>query len=204
MLQYLLELISRLGDWSYLVIFLVAALECSAFLGLVVPGESLLLACGFLSHRGVLAIDAVVVAGVLGAIVGDNVGYEMGRRLGRGWLLSAGSRVGLTEKRLQGGEDFFARHGSKAVFLGRFVGYARAVVPFVAGSTRMPQRVFFAYNALGAVLWGTGVTVLGYSLGASWRLAEVWLGRASTAVAVATVAVAAGVWLWRRLARGRA
>lgn len=100
MLQYLLDLVARVGQWSYVLIFLVAALECAAFLGLIVPGESLLLACGFLSHRGVLALDAVIAAGILGAIVGDNVGYAMGSKLGREWLLAAGSHFGLTERHL--------------------------------------------------------------------------------------------------------
>ncbi|PKQ37786.1 MAG: DedA family protein [Actinobacteria bacterium HGW-Actinobacteria-1] len=204
MLQYLLDLVARVGQWSYLIIFLIAALECAAFLGLLIPGESVLLACGFLAHRGTLMLDAVIAAAILGAIVGDNVGYAMGRRLGRGWLLSAGSHFGLTEQRLARSEAFFERHGGKAVFLGRFIGYARALVPFVAGTAEMPRRTFFGYNAAGAILWSSAVAVLGYSLGASWRLAEKWLGRASTTAGVAILAVAVTAWLLGRRARRRA
>ncbi len=203
MLQYLLDLVARVGQWSYLLIFLVAALECSAFLGLLIPGESLLLACGFLAHSGPLALDAVIAAGILGAIVGDNIGYEMGSKLGRDWLLSVGSHVGLTEKALRATEAFFERHGGKAIFLGRFVGYARALVPFVAGTAHMPRKSFFGYNAAGAILWGIAVTLLGYSLGASWRLAEKWMGRASTFVAIVVVAFAVVSWLLRRRAQAK-
>lgn len=198
MLAYLLDLVSRLGNWSYLLIFVIAMLECAAFLGLVVPGESLMLACGFLSHQRVLMLDAVIVAGTLGAIIGDNIGYELGRRMGRGWLLAGGARVGLTEARVEAAEVFFERHGSKAVFLGRFVGYARALVPFVAGTSEMDHRVFMLYNALGAVIWAAGVTVLGYFVGASWRLAEAWIGGIGTAVLVVAVLVAGVAWFRHR------
>jgi membrane protein DedA with SNARE-associated domain len=201
MLQYLLDLVARVGQWSYILIFLVSVLECSAFLGLLIPGESLLLACGFLAHSGVLNLDAVIVVSILGAIIGDNVGYAMGNRLGREWLLGAGSRFGLTEKRLHSTEAFFERHGGKAVFLGRFVGYARALVPFVAGTAHMPRRTFFAYNATGALLWGVAVAMLGYSLGASWRLAEKWLGGASAIIAVAVIVTALVVWVLRQRVR---
>jgi undecaprenyl-diphosphatase len=197
-LQYVLDLVARLGHWSYLIIFVGAALECAAFLGLFVPGESLVLACGFFAHVGILGLDAVMVAAALGATVGDNIGYRLGRRFGREWLLHLGWRFGVTEDRLARAESFFARHGPKAVFVGRFVGLPRALVPFVAGTSRMPYRQFFVYNAFGAVLWSIGFVLLGYALGASWRLAEQWIGRATTLLTVAAALVAAVVWLRRR------
>lgn len=203
MQRYLLDLVVRLGVLSYAVVFLVAGLECAAFLGLVVPGESLLLACGFLAHRGVLQLDAVILAGILGAIIGDNVGYWMGGRLGEDWLLRVGSRLGVTRARLDHVHRFFRQHGPKAVFLGRFVGYARALVPFVAGTAGMPRRSFFAYNAAGAVLWGMGVVLLGYALGASWRIAELWLGRWSLAILMVSV-ITGTVLIVLRRSRGRA
>ena len=204
MLQYLLDLVSRLGHWSYLIIFLGAALECAAFLGLLVPGESLILASGFFAHAGILSLDAVMVAAALGATLGDNIGYRLGRRFGREWLLHHGRRFGVTRERLARAESFFARHGPKAVFFGRFVGFARALVPFVAGASRMSYRQFFVYNALGAVLWAVGFVLLGYALGASWRLAEQWIGRATTILVLAAALVAAVVWLRRRRRAGAA
>jgi membrane protein DedA with SNARE-associated domain len=201
-LQYLLDLVARLGHWSYLIIFLGAALECAAFLGLFVPGESLVLACGFFAHAGILRLDAVMVAAAVGATVGDNIGYRLGRRFGHEWLLHHGRPFGVTRERLARAESFFARHGPKAVFFGRFVGFARALVPFLAGASRMPYRQFFVYNALGAVLWAVGFVLLGYVLGASWRLAEHWIGRATTILVVAAALVAGVVWLRRRRRAG--
>jgi membrane protein DedA with SNARE-associated domain len=202
-LRYLLDLVARLGHWSYLILFTAAALECAAFAGLLVPGESLVLASGFLAHQGVLKLDAVMVAAALGATVGDNIGYQLGARLGRGWLLHHGRRIGITEDRLARAEAFFARHGPKAVFIGRFIGFARALVPFVAGASRMPYRQFFVYNALGAVLWAVGFVLLGYVLGASWQMAEQWIGRTSAILGGIAAVVALVIWLRRRRTGGR-
>lgn len=199
-LQYLLDLVARLGPWSYVIIFAAAALECAAFAGLIVPGESLVLASGFFAHRGLLNVEAVMVATALGAISGDNIGYYLGRRLGRDWLLKHGSRFGLRQRRLSQVESFFKRHGPKAVFVGRFIGFARALVPFVAGASRMRYRQFFMYDALGAVIWTVAFVTLGYVVGASWQVAERWIGRTSLVLAAAAVLVAAVAW---RRGRGR-
>lgn len=145
MLRYILDLVARLGHWSYVVIFAAAALECAAFAGLFVPGESLMLASGFFAHQGLLELDAV--------------------------------------------------------FLGRFIGFARALVPFVAGASRMPYRQFLVYNALGAVLWTVGCVLLGYFLRASWQVAERWIGRTSLVAGVVVLLVVAVAWAWRRRAR---
>lgn len=204
MLEYLLDLVARLGHWSYLIIFLMAAGECAAFAGLLVPGESLVLASGFFAHQGVLELDAVMAAAGLGAILGDNVGYLLGLRLGREWLLRYGARVGVTKARLDRAEAFFSRHGPKAVFVGRFVGFARALVPFVAGASRMPYRRFVLYDALGAALWTVTFVLLGYGLGASWRVAERWMGRTSMLLAGAIAIAGLVLWLRRRRARATA
>ncbi len=203
-LQYLLDLVARLGHWSYLIIFAAAALECAAFAGLLVPGESLVLASGVFAHRGILNLDAVIASVAIGAIVGDNIGYYLGRHLGRNWLLRRGSRFGLKQKRLEQAEAFFKLHGPKAVFFGRFVGFARALVPFVAGASRMSYRKFVLYDGLGAGLWTVAFVTLGYVVGASWRLAETWIGRAGVFVVGAIVLVAALTWLRRRRTRPRA
>jgi len=197
-LQYILDLVARLGHWSYVVIFLVAALECAAFVGLLVPGESLMLATGFFAQQGLLDLDAVIVVGTLGAIVGDNIGYQLGCRLGREWLLRHGARFGLKPERLDKAEAFFARHGPKAVFFGRFVGFARALVPFVAGASRMRYRQFIVYNAIGAVLWTLGCVLLGYFLGASWQVAEQWISRTGLIIGGLLAVAIIGIWIRRR------
>jgi membrane protein DedA with SNARE-associated domain len=200
-LNYLLDLIGRLGHWSYLILFVAASLECAAFLGLLVPGESLMLASGFFAQQGVLELSIVALVGIAGAVVGDNIGYQLGFRLGREWLLHHGARFGLRPRRLEKAEAFFVRHGPKAVFLGRFIGFARALVPFLAGASQMPYRQFMLYNAVGAVLWGLAFTLLGYSLGASWHVAERWISRAGMVAGLVFLVAVLALWLRRRQAR---
>ena len=171
MLQHLLDLVGRLGHWSYLIIFLAAALECSAFVGLLVPGESLVLAAGFLAHQGTLSLEAVMAAAAVGAIAGDNVGYQLGLRLGRGWLLHHGRRFGITQARLERAEQFFGRQGSKAVF--RLVhGFARPCRPWPA-PRNAAHRFVLRRGRSHPLTVGCTPRV---RPGASWRLAERWPG----------------------------
>lgn len=199
MLQYLIHLIERLGHWGYLVIFVSATLESAAFLGLVIPGESLVLVAGFLAAQGLLDLDVLIVTVAVGAALGDSIGYEMGRRMGRPALIHYGSRFGLTDASVGKADAFFVKHGNKTVFLGRFVGFARALVPFLAGSSHMPYRQFLPYNAIGAVLWASAVTLLGYFLGESWHSAERWIGRGSAVIGGLLLFAILLVWLWRWL-----
>ena len=151
-LQYLLDLVTRLGDWSYLIIFAAAMLECAAFAGLLVPGESLVLASGFFAHQGILELDAVIAAVAVGAVAGDNIGYLLGARLGREWLLRK-APASAFGKAPGPGRRILSAAGASAVFIGRFIGFARALVPFVAGASRMSYRRFVLADALGAGLW---------------------------------------------------
>jgi membrane protein DedA with SNARE-associated domain len=200
-LQYLLDLVTRLGDWSYLIIFGAAMLECAAFAGLLVPGESVVLASGFFAHQGILELDALIAAVALGAVAGDNIGYLLGARLGREWLLKRGSRFGLRKKRLAQVEAFFQRQGPRAVFIGRFIGFARALVPFVAGASRMPYRRFVVADALGAGLWTVTFVALGYGLGASWQVAEKWISRSGLVLGAVLLLGAGLFWVRRRRRR---
>jgi len=138
-----------------------------------------------------------------GGVLGDNIGYLLGRRLGREWLDRYGHRFGLRPSEIARVEGFFQRHGGKTVFFGRFVGFARALAPFLAGSSRMPYRTFLGYDIVGASLWAAGSLLVGYFAGTSWRLVERWLGRASLAVALGVLGLLALAWLWRRRARDR-
>jgi membrane protein DedA with SNARE-associated domain/membrane-associated phospholipid phosphatase len=203
-LDHLIASLSRLGQWGYLLIFLGATLEAAAFLGLLVPGESLVVFSGFLASRRLLDVGDLVVIVAAGAILGDSIGYELGRRMGRSWLVRSGRWVGLGAAQLERVDAFFARHGGKTVFLGRFVGFLRALAPFVAGSSRMPYRQFLPYNVLGGILWSLSFVLLGYFFGASWQVAEHWIGRASAIVGGVLLLVIALLWLWRWLTRHEA
>jgi undecaprenyl-diphosphatase len=177
MLEKLLHFVAGIGAWSYLIVFLIAAAESAAFLGLLAPGESMVLFAGFLAEREILDLRVLMPLIAVAATLGDTIGYEVGRRLGRPWLLKHGRRVGVKPQHLERAQAFFMKHGPKAVFFGRWVGFARALVPFIAGSTHMRYRTFLLYNAMAAVSWAIATLLLGYFAGASWRVVERWIGR---------------------------
>lgn len=132
MLDHLILFSKHLGHWGYLIIFLIVLLECQAFLGLVMPGESLVLASGFLAKSGLLDLGDLIVVVAIAATLGDSIGYELGRHLGTGWLLKHGRRFGFRQERLNSVEGFLDRHGGKAVFASHFMHLMRAMMPFIA------------------------------------------------------------------------
>lgn len=201
MLEALIRFVARLGEWGYLIVFGVAVLECAAFLGLLIPGESIVVFSGFLAERGVFDLEVIIPVAAIGATLGDNIGYEIGRRLGRPWLLRHGRLLKLRARHLDRAEAFFKRHGNQAVFLGRFIGFARALVPFVAGAARMKYRWFLLYNALGAMLWSVLAVLLGYFAGASWRVVERRLGQGGAIAGGLVLLALVAWWLWRRRKR---
>lgn len=135
--------------------------------GLPLPGETALITAGFLASNGRLSIVLVIGLAAIAAIVGDNIGYVIGRRGGR-WLLERpGPFLGQRRQVLAVGEPFFARHGPKAVFFGRFILGLRVWASWLAGATHMRWRSFAFWNACGGIAWATGVGLLAYFLGNS-------------------------------------
>src|SRR2546430_89094 len=98
-------------------------------------------------------------------------------------------------------EAWFARHGGKTILLGRFVGFLRALAPFVAGASVMPYRRFLPYNAAGAVLWATGFVLLGYGLDVGWRRVEHWTNTVSVLLGAGGALLLRPGWLRRGGAR---
>ena len=158
---------------------------------------------GILASFGVLDLPETLIIAVAGALTGDNVGYWLGHRLGRPWLERNGARIGVHANLLQRVDELFARHGGKAVLIGRFIGFLRAMAPFAAGSSHMPYGRFVVYNAIGGTAWGVTFVLLGYFLGSSWTLVERWFGRVGLVLG-ALVLVATFVWIKRDLAKRRA
>src|SRR3954452_16099830 len=149
-LQSLLHDISHaLGAWTYLLVGLFAFAETGAFVGLIVPGETVMLLGGAVAGQGATDVYLTIAIAWFCAWGGDSTSFFIGRRLGREFLLRHGPRFGFGHDRLEQVEDFFSRHGGKTIFLGRFVGFVRAFAPFIAGSSGMRFRQFFPYSVLG-------------------------------------------------------
>lgn len=135
-------------------------------MGLPLPGESMLIAAAlYAATTGEITIEHVVAASALGAVLGDNVGYLVGRRIGPPVLARYGPKIGLTLERQQLGRFLFLRHGGKVVFFGRFVAFLRTFAAVLAGASHMPWGRFLVWNALGGVFWtcfyGFGAYLLG-------------------------------------------
>jgi membrane protein DedA with SNARE-associated domain len=162
MLASLIDVNHLIEDFGYPLLLLAVMAESS---GVPIPGETALITAAVLASRGKLQIEVVIPLAALGAILGDNIGYQIGRRGGR-WLLE---RPGRFQRQrlaaLENGEVFFARHGPKAVFLGRFVLGLRVWASWLAGAMHMRWRSFFFWNALGGVCWATAIGLLAYFLG---------------------------------------
>lgn len=186
---------------AYVLIGLLVFAEAAVFVGFVLPGETAVILGGVLAASHRLSLTTLLVLVVVAAIVGDTVGYEVGKHAGPRLLASRPLRRHAA--RLDGARDTLRRRGGVAVLLGRFTAFLRAVMPALAGLSRMPYHRFLAWNAAGGFIWGVGVTLLGYFAGASYKKVEQALGRGS-AILLALIAVAALiVWQRRRRARDR-
>lgn len=195
--QPVAEASRSLGGWTYLVVGVFAFLETAAFVGLMVPGETAVLAGGMVAQQGEIELVPLILVVWLAAAAGDTTSFVVGRRLGRGFLVAHGARLGLDARRLGRLDAFYARHGATAVIAGRFVGIARAVMPFLAGTSRLAPRRFVAYSLTGAMTWSTLIAVVGYAFAGSIGAA----GDAVTRIALGAALVVTAVLVVRRRIR---
>ncbi len=185
------------------LVFALPALESSAFLGFVFPGETAVLLGGVAASQGHVPLGAVLAAGVGGAILGDSLGYLIGRRWGRRVLGSTLGRF-INERHLDRAERALIRRGGWAVFIGRFTVALRVMIPGLAGMAQMPYRRFAAANVLGAVAWGGLMVTAGYLAGNAWHTVEHYVTGAGAGLAIALLAIFVGRHLVRRLLGRRA
>jgi membrane-associated protein len=183
-----------LGAWAYPAVAGFAFLETGAFVGLAVPGETAVVVGGVVAERGGVELVPLIGFVWVAAAAGDLVSFLLGRRLGRPFLERHGPRFQLGPERLARVDRFYARHGGKAVVLGRFTGLIRAVSPFVAGASGLAPGRFVVWSAAGALLWASTFTLVGYGFSESFAesgetAARIGAG-AALAAALAFVAVA--------------
>jgi len=168
----LFDIESWLESGGVLLLAAIVFAESGLLIGFFLPGDSLLFIAGFLasSAGGEVLPPLPVVAAVtfVAAVVGDQVGYLFGRRVGPTLFDRDQSRF-FNPHNVQKAQDFFDRHGAKTIVMARFVPIVRTFAPIVAGVGRMNYRTFVTFNIIGGLLWGVGVTTLGYFLGeVSW------------------------------------
>ena len=188
--------IDQHGQWALLVMFALLALES---FGLPLPGETALIACGVLASQGALSIVAVILVAIAAAIIGDNLGYWTARHGGRRVLLRYRLTRSYAERYLPRGERFFAKHGGKTVFIGRFVAVLRVTTAWIAGLSHMHWWRFLGWNAAGGIVWATLVGLISYYLGdaAAKAIGTYGLFAAGGALVLAVV----GYFVVRRIER---
>lgn len=158
-------LLNQLGDWALWVTLLIVFIECGVLFP-ILPGDSLLFAVGLFIAHGTIDVPLWLACILLtiAAFLGNVSGYYLGRVLGTTLFKNPNARF-LKPQYLDRTHEFFDRYGNRAIVMARFVPIVRTFITLVAGASRMDQRRFFVYTGIGAVLWATGVTVLGYYLG---------------------------------------
>ena len=193
------DIATTLGPWTYVLVGVLAFLETGAFVGLVAPGETVVIAGGVIAGQGEISLIPLIGLVWTCAILGDTTSFFIGRRLGRKFLERHGPRLKITEERLRQVEGYFDRHGGKTILIGRFIGLIRALAPFVAGSSGMPYGRFIPFSIIGTGLWAATFSLLGYVFWQSFdRVAHV-AGQATFAFGVVVALIVGVVWVYRRL-----
>jgi undecaprenyl-diphosphatase len=179
------------------LVFLLPALEASAFVGVVIPGEISVFLGGVAAGKHNVALAAVIVAACLGAVLGDQVGYWIGREYGERVLRRIPDRI-LDEQRLGNAQNYIRRTGAKGVILGRWTAALRALVPGLAGLSGMHYIRFFIANTIGGVGWAIAIVMIGYAAGDQYKHAQSLLGKSSSILLGIIVIGAVAVHFWRK------
>ena len=179
------------GYWA------VAAMLLLENAGVPSPGETVLLLASFLAYsERDLQMGWIIVVGTVAATLGDNLGYALGHYGGRRLLERYRRMFRVSDAALARGERLFERHGTTTILFARFVFGMRVIAGPLAGVLRMPWEKFAIFNLLGAALWVSVISLVGYSFGSRWSLLMHFMKRFDQALVVAFVLIVA-VWWWR-------
>jgi membrane-associated protein len=195
LLSAIVEIPSNVG---YTVVFALIAIET---MGIPVPGETALIAAALLAHDGQMDVAVLVALASAAAILGDNVGFAIGRKGGRALFSRPGPFYDARLRALAYGEPFFARHGPKAVFLGRWVSGLRIASAWLAGINAMHWPTFLLWNALGGIFWACSVGLAVYFAG---HVAEDVIAIAGPVAGGLVIAALLGLLVWRHRRRRHA
>ncbi len=153
----------------------IAFIESLAFIGLIFPGVLIIGTAGFLSSHNVMEFKILVIWCSLGAIIGDITSYNIGIKYGT--KITEKNFFQKYKKHYERGINFFKKYGGFSVLLGRFIGFLRPVIPFLAGMHKMEKKKFYLYVLISGILWGICYPGLGYVFGESWKKVESSIGK---------------------------
>jgi len=193
--------VNYLTIYGYYFLFLATVIESVPFVGLVFPGEVIVVAAGFFAARRELSLLPVLLIASLGGIVGSNIGYALGFWGGRPLVERWAHRFHITEEHIKSAEKYFERQGAKTVFFGRYMAGIKAFITALAGAAKMEYGLFFVYSAAGVISWTILAGLLGFFFGQYFDIViEIIkaVGWASLFIFILIIAIA---YWWRRSRR---
>jgi membrane protein DedA with SNARE-associated domain len=158
----LADVVAGLGGWAYAAVGAMAFLETGAFVGLIVPGETVVVVGGVAASHGDVSLPLIAVVAWLGAWLGDATSFHLGRRYGPAVIAPIARRLRISDERLASLERALARHGGRTVLVGRFMGFFRALAPFMAGASGMRYRDLAPWSLAGSGAWAFAFTLVGF------------------------------------------
>jgi membrane-associated protein len=182
---------------ALLIIAVLVFGEAALFFGFVLPGETAVVYGGVLADAGKVSVVLVLLVVVLAAVAGDSVGFEVGRVLGPRLVRAPVLRN--HPERIEQAQAYLRRRGGRAVVMGRFTAFLRAVMPGLAGASRMRYRRFLVFNVIGGVMWGSACVLLGYF--AAHSISTITHALGVTSGVIVAIIVIGLAWAWHRRTR---
>jgi membrane protein DedA with SNARE-associated domain len=200
MAENLFEVLRAFFDqYGYWTIAIALLLENA---GIPVPGETVLLFASFLAYsEQSLQLPYIILIGIVACTVGDNIGYAIGKRGGRRLLDRYQRFFRIRPGTIAKGERLFGKYGSVTILFARFIFGLRIIAGPLAGVLQMPWRQFAVFNLLGAIVWVTAISCIGYFVGTEWAQLLRVVKHINTGFLIVAVLMAAAIWLRRKMRR---
>lgn len=170
-----------------LLIGLIVFAETGLLIGFFLPGDTLLLSAGIFAAQGKLNLPLLLLVVVVAAIIGDNTGYMIGKHGGKRLFTKKDSLL-FRHEYVERAEAFYEKHGAKTIIFAKFIPVVRTFAAVVAGIGSMPRKKFVIYDIVGVLLWGVGVTMLGYWFGTKIPNIDHYIGYAVVGAMILTLA----------------
>lgn len=188
--NFLLNLpLPLLDHWGYIIIFVSAIAETLPIIGTFIPGHTIIILGGLLAKLGVFKLEAVLVAAAIGAVIGDLLAYYIGRKFGYDFIIRYGKYFFLNEEKYQKTKDLASEHTGKALIIGRFSPFTRALAAFLAGIYKIKFFKFVFYSIIGGVSWSIFSVFLGYIIGQGFEDAAKYFGRVVLAAIILIILI---------------
>ncbi len=196
MLHHFIDwILATVHNWGYAGIFILMALESTV---LPVPSELVLIPAGYLAYQGHMSLPLILISATLGCLFGASINYAFALWVGRPFLERYGKYFFVRPALLHKTDVFFERHGKISTFTGRLIPGIRHLISLPAGLARMNIGAFALYTSLGAGIWSTVLTLLGYFIGGNEHLLNQYLQYLSVGLIIFCILAIAAYWQWQR------